>query len=125
MQTNSWRRDTGDGRPAEHHLEYSFDALDHLVRQFEEHEDEWRRFFGEHGVEPFEIAYEDVVADYRGSAVAIARYLGIEMPGDLTFGRRSMTKQADELSGEWMRRFRADAERAMAGRAEVGAGPPA
>ena len=119
MQTSTWRRDAGDGHLVAEDLRYSFDGLDHLVRQFAEHEQEWRWFLRDHGIAPYEIAYEDVVTDYEGSALAIVDLLGIPRPATVDFAPRRMERQADAVSEEWVSRYRA--ESAARGGAELAA----
>jgi LPS sulfotransferase NodH len=48
LQTRAWRAENDDAvEPV-----YSFAAIDHLVRTLDAHDDAWRGWFAEHGIEP-------------------------------------------------------------------------
>jgi LPS sulfotransferase NodH len=108
IQNWTWRRDAGDGRVVAHDLHYSYAAIDHLVRQLEEHERHWAIFFSDHGLFPYTVVYEELVADYEGTARGILRHLGIATPPGLGFPNRRMERQADALSEDWVKRYRAE-----------------
>ena len=42
---------------------FDFEQIDEWVTRLSQFESSWRRHFQRVGVEPFEIAYEDLVAD--------------------------------------------------------------
>ena len=91
---------------------YSHAAIDHLIRDIEDHECGWRAYFRECGVEPFTVVYEDFVAALRGHhprdpaprrRVAEAERSTIAPP--------TRRRQADDLSQGWAERYRSEAGR--------------
>jgi trehalose 2-sulfotransferase len=110
IQTWTWSRDSSDGHLVKHDLRYSYDAIAHLTRQLEDQDAEWLSFFGESGIAPFPVVYEDFVERYEGTAIDILHHLGIEVTPDMGFGERRMTRQADELSEHWVGRYHREAE---------------
>jgi trehalose 2-sulfotransferase len=69
-------------------------------------EAEWRRFFETAGVEPLEVVYEDFVESYEATIFAILRYLEMPFPEDMRLAPPRLLKQSDELSEEFVRRYR-------------------
>ena len=62
-------------------------------------------FFTEGGIQPLTVVYEDFIADYAGTLQQVLTHLGLDgqvvsMPGQKT------EKLADDLSEEWVQRFR-------------------
>ena len=114
IQTGRWREDdvaasaNGNGHQNGHHRrepQFHFELIDHLVRQIEEHELAWERFFAKTGIEPYRVAYEDLAAHYETTALNILRYLGVSLPEKHILAARQMKRQADALSDEWVRRY--------------------
>jgi LPS sulfotransferase NodH len=104
LQTQQWRRDSDEdvgGRG----LRFSFAAIDHLKLRIDEHNAAWRNFFGGCGVEPVEVAYEDLVEDYRGTVLWLLEGIGVSVPEKFAVSEPKMRRQADELSEEWVRLY--------------------
>ncbi len=110
IQTWRWREDeaaassNGTSHP-KRELQFHFELIDHLVRQIEEHERAWKRFFDEAGIEPYCVVYEDLAANYEATALNILQFLGVSLPENHWFAARQMKRQADALSEEWVRRY--------------------
>lgn len=110
IQTWTWREDevmtssNGVGHQKKE-LQFHFELIDHLVRQIEEHEQAWKRFFDEAGIEPYCVVYEDLAANYEATALNILQFLGVSLPEKHRFATRQMRRQADTLSEEWVRRY--------------------
>jgi len=112
LQTWAWRSegdDRGDGRDGGDAV-YLFDAIDALERSLRADDAAWERFFAEAGVEPATIVYEDFSADPAAGTRALLGRLGVE--SDVPDGPRT-ERQADERSEEWVRRYRAERDRAL------------
>jgi LPS sulfotransferase NodH len=86
--------------------EFKFEAIDHLVQEVVLREASWQEYFAACGISPFVVVYEDLVSAYEDTALQALDYLGIPVPPDLVFGERKLKKQADELSEEWVMRYR-------------------
>lgn len=86
--------------------EYSFDAIRHLVLDAVMREAGLQEFFGEAGIAPLTIVYEDFVADYEATVRRVLDFL--EIPGRETVSIPPLyyEKLADELSEQWVQRFR-------------------
>ena len=53
------------------------------------------------------MVYEDLVGAQEETALGILRFLHVPVPEYLVFGERRLKRQADALSEEWVRRYRA------------------
>ena len=61
---------------------YSDEALAAAERGIRVQEQGWEQMFGELGIAPFELCYEDAMADPEATARAVAAYLGVTLqPG--------------------------------------------
>ena len=56
---------------------FAFEKIDDWVTRLTEFESNWRRYFKRIGVEPFEVAYEDLVENHESTVHAILRYLDL------------------------------------------------
>jgi trehalose 2-sulfotransferase len=105
IQTRSWR---GDEARDDRAPEYRYDAIDHLRARFEADEAGWRRFFEEWGITPFVVGYEDDLEARRDDTVnAVLRFIGIDPPPTPDRGE-PLTRQADELSAQWVAAYHRD-----------------
>lgn len=105
VQTWSWRSD--QAALSERDPVYSFEAIDRLVDQIIRHERAWLDYFREAGVEPHIVVYERLAGAYEDTALEVLGELEIEAPSGLRF-RRRLRRQADELSEQWVARYRAE-----------------
>jgi LPS sulfotransferase NodH len=113
LQTWTWRRDESHGEIVQGDLRYSFDALQRLIATINADERAWLDYFGECGIDPYVVVYEEFARNFEGVAFDIVDFLRIDRPGDLHVLPPAMTRQADEISEEWIARYSAD-ERALA-----------
>jgi LPS sulfotransferase NodH len=102
LQTKAWHRKEGEPELRPGDLVFSFEAIDHLVAQLEEHDRGWEDFFVSNGILPHRVAYEDLVDSYEDTAIDIVRFLGVEVPDRVDFGERRMKQQADGFNEEWV-----------------------
>jgi LPS sulfotransferase NodH len=94
----------GAGAPRE-----AFDAegIRHFIDTIEEHNAAWQAWFSSSGIQPHPVRYEDLDADMAGTTHGILAHLGLDLPR----GRRIVARhrrQADELTREWIERYRAE-----------------
>lgn len=106
IQSGLWSWTGGQPLPDEEGLEFNFEAIDHLVQELVMREASWAEYFSAGRVWPFVVVYEDLASAYETVALQILDHLGIPAPSDLVFGQRKMIKQADDLSEEWVTRYR-------------------
>ena len=107
IQNWTWKRESGGGQVIAHNLVYSFEAIDHLVRQLEDQERDWLAWFAEAGITPTTVVYEDLAERYEQTALELLDFLAISDPP--SFAERRMTRQADGLNEQWLERYRRDA----------------
>lgn len=108
----SWARAAQTGKYAAHQDEtgeasFDFEFIDGLVQLARHQTGAWRRWFAAEGVEPFEVTYEALCADLRGTILNTLAFLGLEpLPGRAIGPPPELTKQADALTDEWIARYR-------------------
>lgn len=102
-QTGYWQ--DGDKVPPVPKPRFEFTEVDGYVDTIHEHNAAWREWSDASGIAPLVVLYEELVADMRGVTLAILQFLGLELPAGhaITPGTR---RQADEINGEWARRYR-------------------
>ena len=110
IQTWSWS--TEQRGPESHPLVYSEAAIDHLIRDIHAHESGWRAYFRSCGVRPLTVIYEDFVERYGETIREILRSIGVGGAAELEIAPPRRRQQADELSEEWIDRYRGVALRA-------------
>jgi trehalose 2-sulfotransferase len=104
LQTQEWRRDS-DVEAGGKDLRFNFAAISHLKLRIDEHNAAWGAFFGDCGVEPVKVVYEDLVDDYGGTVSRVVRETGIPVPEGFAPVEPKMKRQADDLSEEWVRLY--------------------
>jgi LPS sulfotransferase NodH len=112
-QAVSWHRakTTGvwhDGDRPQAGAIFDFEAIDERLRLVREHNARWRRWFGDNGIEPFQVTYEDLVADPAAVTHAAIVFLGKTLAGDAP-GVQHTSRQADEINSDWACRYRGQA----------------
>jgi LPS sulfotransferase NodH len=103
VQTESWRSGARAGSEC---IAYVFEGIDHLRRQLADHEAAWDRWFARCGRPVYEVAYEDLGEDPRGTTAEVLRALDLPV-ADIP--APEMRRQGDARSVEWAERYRAEA----------------
>jgi LPS sulfotransferase NodH len=85
---------------------FDFEQVDGWVSRLSQFETSWRRHFQRVGVTPFEIAYEDLVLAYESTVLAILSYLELPIADDLIIAPPRLEKQADDVTEEWVERYK-------------------
>ena len=109
IQTQLWTSKQQDSRTAQAEPAFDFELIRRCQEDLRAFEGAWKSFFENAGIRPFEISYEELVANFEETAVAILRYLEIEIPAATQFRPRELKKQGDDLNQRWAEQF---AERA-------------
>ena len=104
IQTQQWRNETEPSR-GELAAEYHYRALKHLVNELHRWDARWEDWFHATGREPIRVIYEEFVNTRAATVGRVLDALGIDPPepeGHLG----PMRPQADNLSHDWVSRFR-------------------
>jgi LPS sulfotransferase NodH len=104
VQTQAWRRDRDAGDTAAVEPEFSFRAINYLVRMLTAHDASWDAYFLGLGLEPLKVTYEELAERPEPVVRNVLDHLGIDAPDPLDIGAPRLAAQADELSEEWVRR---------------------
>jgi LPS sulfotransferase NodH len=103
VQTQAWRRDPG-GAPEAARPEFSFRAINYLVRLLTAHDASWDAYFLGLGIQPLKISYEELAEQPEPIVRRVLDHLEIDAPEMLDLGAPRLEVQADELSEDWVRR---------------------
>ncbi len=105
MQTNLWAVKAESPRVPARTPEFSFMQIDFMAQEIKAHDAAWQRFFTENSIQPLVIVYEDFVASYQETVRETLQRLGIPGAELVECAPRSMKKQADEQSEQWVQRY--------------------
>ena len=108
IQTWTWKHEEASSPASQlctKPLTFHFGAIDHLVEQTKADEVCWQQYFKSNGIQPFPVVYEELAGAYEETVGKILHYLDIPLPEKLVFAPRSMQRQADLLSQEWVERY--------------------
>jgi LPS sulfotransferase NodH len=89
---------------------FDFDQVDGLVRTIGEHNAAWRTWFSASGIWPYEVTYEQLVADPPGVVGGVLAFLGLAHSGTPAI-EPDHRRQADDLNADWIERYRASSAR--------------
>ena len=81
VQTQAWRKDAGDGPKVA--PEFSFRAINYLVRLLTAHDASWDAYFLGLGHEPLKVTYEELAAAPEPTVRRTLEHIGIEVPETL------------------------------------------
>ena len=90
-------------------MPYSFRGIRRSAQRIALWETHWDRFFRSNGIEPVEVVYEDLCADFDAT---VASVLDRIVPGaSAAIPRPDTARQADARSEELLRRYLGDLDR--------------
>jgi LPS sulfotransferase NodH len=107
IQTNQWASDHAilNDEPV-----FKRDQIGRLLEQIRDQEGKWEQFFATHSLDPLRLVYEDFVEQPEAGVAGVLRFLGVPVPEPFRVDPPTLEKQADELSEDWVRRYRATTE---------------
>jgi LPS sulfotransferase NodH len=105
VQTQAWRKDQPGAPKAQ--PEFSFRAINFLVRQLTAHDASWDAYFLGLGHEPLTVTYEELAAHTVPTVRRVLEHIGVDVPDPLDIGGPRLEVQADELSEEWVAKVHA------------------
>lgn len=104
VQTQDWKQREA-GAPTPPKPEYSFRAINFLVRQLTAHDSSWDAYFDGLGIDPVKVTYEDLAEDREAVIRRVLQCIDLELPDGFTLGTPPLSVQADDLSEEWRERY--------------------
>jgi trehalose 2-sulfotransferase len=111
-QAVSWAKALKTGQFAAHQPRtgdaiFDYEQIDGLAHAVRLHDGAWRRWFVAHGIEPFEVTYEELCEDRLGTTLRALGFLGLEPLAEAKIAPPSgLQKQANEVDAEWIGRYR-------------------
>jgi LPS sulfotransferase NodH len=108
IQTQQWRNEHANNQnpPA---AEYDYRALKHLVDELHRWDARWEDWFHATGREPIRVIYEEFTDSRAATVGRVLDALGVDPP-EPDGHKGPMKRQADDLSRDWVSRFRDDDE---------------
>ena len=103
VQTNLWKVQQGKSAQGKPH--FDLNLIEECLKDGEQQEKIWDRFFQRIGIDPFRVEYEALCADYEGTVRAVLGFLEISLPRRACIGAPLTIKQSDEVSDVWEERF--------------------
>jgi len=94
-QTGRWHVYDGQEEPRP---DYDFDEIAKALRELQLHDRMWRDFFGQAGITPLRIVYEDLMADTEGTLPGILTELKAEIPPEGPVFKVGLKRQSDGWS---------------------------
>lgn len=113
LQTDLWV--IAPGKNATREPEFDAALIDHCLLSAQRAEEIWSDFFQRNEITPFSVTYEDLCSDYAATVRRVLDFLRIRLPRRLAIGPPSTSRQADAVTEEWARRYRALREEAASG----------
>lgn len=104
IQTQKWR-DTEDFGEESPEAQYDYRAIRHLVDELYRWDARWEDWFHATGRDPVRVVYEEFVGARAATLGRVLDALGIA-PRELAGAKGPMRRQADDLSQDWVERFR-------------------
>jgi LPS sulfotransferase NodH len=115
IQTQQWRThpeaDADPDAPAKRQAEYDYRAIKHLVDELHRWDARWEDWFHATGRQPVRVIYEEFTNARAATIGRVLDELGIDPPEP--DGQGPMRRQADNLSRDWVTRFRDDSDRQL------------
>jgi LPS sulfotransferase NodH len=102
IQTGLWK--ALPGRTGSEQVEFDRDLITHCLKEAEDEENTWSGFFGQIGLEPFRVEYEELCQHYEPTIRAVLDYLQIRWPRGKTI-QPVTVRQADAVSADWEQRY--------------------
>jgi LPS sulfotransferase NodH len=112
VQTNLWK--VQEGKSAQGEPQFNANLIEQCLREGEQQEKIWDRFFERIGIEPFRVEYEKLCTDYERTIRAVLDFLKISLPRRIRIGAPVTIKQSDENSYAWEERFLKERSSALA-----------
>ncbi|MFK7802342.1 MAG: Stf0 family sulfotransferase [Anaerolineae bacterium] len=113
-QSNQWYAMEENGNQERENVhEYDFETINMLIRSLTSQDSMWQDYFGQAGIRPLVLVYEDFAKAPQETIKSILSYLEISVSADweLTLPKRSK-RLADTTSEEWYQRYKKESHQA-------------
>ena len=105
LQNSEWVRVKDQHPWSQRELVFDPCMIERLLQEIEREERAMQHFFLQNSIQPFQVVYEELVMAYEETAKDILHFLGISFPEPLTFDERSLVRQSDAQTEEWLQRY--------------------
>jgi LPS sulfotransferase NodH len=102
-QTGLWK--VQEGKTIQCEPQFDAELIEQCLRESEEQEKLWERFFQRIDIGPLRIEYENLCEDYEGNIRRVLDFLQISLPHRARIGPPVTVRQADDISRAWEKRF--------------------
>jgi trehalose 2-sulfotransferase len=114
IQTQQWRTESeSDSEEVEDDetpdVEYDYRAIEHLLNELHRWDAHWEAWFHATGREPIRVFYDEFTVNRAAMIGRVLDALDIDPPEPE--GKKPLKRLADDLSNDWVARFRVDSER--------------
>jgi LPS sulfotransferase NodH len=100
-QTEVWHDTPGEPREPVREPGFDFGRIAELVREIEDDNLAWQRWFGSVGIQPCLVRYEELAVAPVETTLGVLGFLGLELaPGRQVVVRHR--RLADEISAQWI-----------------------
>ncbi len=99
----AWR--LGDEPLQSGELAFDYAGIAALVRQAEEDDAAIAVFLADSGIKPFKVVYEAFTPLYEETVIELLRWMGIEIPPEVSLSKPRTVRLADDRTEEWVERF--------------------
>jgi LPS sulfotransferase NodH len=106
LQTGLWK--VQEGKDVLREPEFDPDLIEQSLHEAQRQDKLWDDFFRMAEIKPFEVQYEQLCQNYETTIRAVLNFLEIKLPGGARVGPPATTRQADEISRIWEKRFLAE-----------------
>jgi trehalose 2-sulfotransferase len=114
IQTQQWRTESesvseDSGLQDSPEVEYDYRAIEYLLNELHRWDASWEDWFHAAGRDPIRVFYDEFTVSRAATIGRLLDELGVDPPQPED--KKPLTRQADDLSKDWVARFRADRER--------------
>ena len=114
IQSQQWRTESeSDSEDVDTYesteVRYDYRAIEHLRNELHRWDANWEDWFHATGREPIRVFYDEFTVSRAATIGRVLDALGIDPPAP----EKPMKRQADDLSSDWVVRFRADSEKRL------------
>jgi LPS sulfotransferase NodH len=113
IQTQQWRTESESGSEDDSddalNVVYDYRAIEYLADELHRWDARWEEWFHATGREPVRVFYDEFTVNRAATIGRVLDALGIAPPEPA--GKKGMKRQSDDLSKDWVARFRSDSER--------------